>query len=177
MKARKSADAERGAALCVSGLMAASARTAPKTRGIDNIETMIINDESCKNRLVRRMKEISAAEKRPSFERDANSIEGSPAIVVIGARSNPAGLNCGFCGYRTCDELKRTKGICACNSIDLGIAVSSAASIAAQFHIDNRVMYSVGRVCVEMGLFTKAVKRALGIPLSISGKSPFFDRK
>jgi uncharacterized ferredoxin-like protein len=174
---RKSGDMENAAVKDVAEFMAAAARTAPKTRGIDNIEVIAIDDGPTSERLIAKMRDISAKEKRPSFERDANSVAASPAIVVIGAKSNPAGLNCGFCGYKTCDELAKSKGTCAYNSIDLGLAVSSAAGIANQFHVDNRVMYSIGRAAVDLGLFSKDVKQALGIPLSVTGKSPFFDRK
>lgn len=174
---RKSDELEKEAALRVAEFMAAAARTAPKTRSIDNIEIFVIDDEATRKKLIEKMREISARENRPSWERDANSIGQSPAIIVIGVKSNPSGLNCGFCGYPTCDELKKTKGVCAYNSIDLGIAISSAASIASQFHVDNRVMYSIGKASLELRLFGEALKQALGIPLSVTGKNPFFDRK
>lgn len=174
---RKLFDLENEAACDIAKLMAVSARTAPKTRGIDNIEMLVIDDVKTRNTLIKKMKEISKRENRPSFERDANSIKASPAILVVGARANPAGLNCGFCGYGTCDMLKRTRGVCAYNSIDLGIAASSAAGSANQFHADNRIMYSTGRACLDLKLFSKDTKQALGIPLSITGKNPFFDRK
>lgn len=174
---RRSSEMEREAAISVAQLMAAAARTAPKTRGIDNIEIAAIDDEDMKNRLIRKMREISISEKRPSWERDANAIVNSRVIIVIGVKSNASGLNCGFCGYPTCEELKKTKGMCAYNSIDLGIAVSSAIGIASQFHIDNRVMYSIGKASLELKFFEGDVKQALGIPLSVTGKNPFFDRK
>lgn len=174
---KSSKDLEREAALRVAQLMAAAARTAPKTRGIDNIEVVAVDDAVTKEKLIKKMKELSAAKQRPSMGRDADSIAGSPAILVIGVKANPAGLNCGFCGYETCEELQNSKGVCAYNSIDLGIAISSAASIANQFHIDNRVMHSIGRASLELGFFSKEVEQALGIPLSVSGKNPFFDRK
>ena len=174
---KRSPELERDAACEVARLMAAAARTAPKTCGIDNIEIFTIDDGPTRERLIAKMREISTKEKRGSLGRDANSIAESPVIVVIGAKSNPAGLNCGFCGYPACDELKESGGVCAYNSIDLGIAVSSAASIAGRFHIDNRVMYSIGRASMDLKLFTKGVKQALGIPLSVTGKNPFFDRK
>jgi len=174
---KKSDRLEKEAALDIASLMAAAARTAPKTRGIDNIEIFAIDDEPARNKLIEKMKDISKREKRPSFERDANSIAASPAILVIGIKSNPGGLNCDFCGYETCAALRKTKGVCAFNSIDLGIAATSAASLASQFHIDNRIMYSIGRACMDLGLFGKDVKQALGIPLSVTGKNPFFDRK
>lgn len=174
---RKSNELEKEAALRVAEFMASAARTAPKTRSIDNIEIFAIDDEETRKKLIEKMREISKRENRPSLERDANCIALSPAIIVIGAKSNPAGLNCGFCGYPTCDELKKTKGVCAYNSIDLGIATSSAASIASQFHIDNRVMYSIGKASIELKLFAEDMKQALGIPLSVTGKNPFFDRR
>ena len=173
----RSNELEREGAIEIAKKMAVAARTAPKTCGIDNIEVVAIDDEPTKKKIVEKMKEISKLEKRPSLERDANSITPSPAILVIGVKSNPPGLNCGFCGYPTCTELSKTKGVCAYNSIDLGIAVDSAAGIANFFHADNRLMYSIGRACLDLGLFSKTIKQALGIPLSVTGKNPFFDRK
>ena len=174
---KKSNDLEHEGTIEVTRHMAVAARTAPKSRGIDNIEVVAIDDESTKKKLIEKMREISKKENRPGFERDANSIEESHAILVIGVKSNPAGLNCGFCGYQTCTELSKTKGICAYNSMDLGIAADSAASIANFFHADNRLMYSIGRACLDLKLFSQTVKQALGIPLSVTGKNPFFDRK
>ncbi len=174
---KNSAQLEKEAALQAASLMAAAARTAPKSRGIDNIEVFAIDDEPAKKKLMDKMKEISKAETRPSFERDANSMAASSVILAIGVKSNPAGLNCGFCGYPACAELLKTKGVCAFNSIDLGIAMTSAVSAASALHIDNRMMYSIGRACLDLGLFGKEVRQALGIPLSITGKNPYFDRK
>jgi hypothetical protein len=37
--------------------------------------------------------------------------------------------------------------------------------------------YSIGRACLDLGLFGPKVKRALGIRRSITGKNPFFDRQ
>lgn len=174
---KNSNELEKAAVKDVAEFMAVAARTAPKTRGIDNIETIAIDDEPAKNKLCAKMREISKKENRPSMERDANSIQGSPMILVIGVKSNPAGLNCGFCGYPTCEEMAKNKGACAYNAIDLGIACGSAIGIASDFHTDNRVMYSIGKACLDMGLFSPGVKQALGIPLSVTGKNPFFDRK
>lgn len=174
---KKSNELEKGAALEVGQFMTAAARTAPKTRGIDNLEILAIEDEVTKTRLIEKMKDIAKQESRPTLERDANCIANSPIIIVIGVRSNSSGLTCGFCGYPDCEELKKKGGVCAYNSIDLGIAIGSAVSIASKFHIDNRVMYSIGRASIDLGLFSKDVRQALGIPLSVSGKNPFFDRK
>jgi uncharacterized ferredoxin-like protein len=173
---KTSAELEKAAALQVAALMVAAARTAPKTRGIDNIRAIAIDDDSTKQKVIAGMRDIAAKENRPSFNRDAGNIEQSPALVVIGVASNTAGLNCGFCGKPTCETLEQTGGICAFNSIDLGIATASAAATAGRHHIDNRIMYSIGRACLALGLFEPKVKQALGIPLSVTGKNPYFDR-
>jgi uncharacterized ferredoxin-like protein len=174
---KTSAELEKSAARQVATLMAAAARTAPKTRGIDNIQTTAIDDEPGRQKVIAKMREIAAKENRPGLARDAGNIENSPVLVVIGVASNTAGLNCGFCGQPTCDALEATGGICTFNSIDLGIATASAAEVAGRLHIDNRIMYSIGRACLDLGLFGPKVKQALGIPLSVTGKNPFFDRK
>jgi uncharacterized ferredoxin-like protein len=172
---RESSELEKQASYHIASLMAAAARTAPKTRGIDNIQVVAIDEESTKQTLVNKMIEIARSENRPSFERDANSLAASPVIVVIGVQSNPAGLNCGFCGNPTCDAMKIKDGVCSFNSMDLGIAACSAAAMAANCHADNRMMFSIGRSCLDLKLFAEGVKQAIGIPLSITGKSPFFD--
>ncbi len=174
---KTSIELEKSAVLQVAALMVAAARTAPKTRGIDNIKTIAIDDEATRRKLVAKMREIATKEDRPSVARDAGNIENSPAVVVIGVESNTAGLNCGYCGKPSCEALEEADGVCAFNSIDLGIATTSAAEAAGRFHVDNRVMFSVGRACLDLGLFGPKVKQALGIPLSVTGKSPFFDRK
>jgi uncharacterized ferredoxin-like protein len=173
---KASSELEQQAALNVASLMAAAARTAPKTRGLDNIRVLAIEDEPTRQKLANKMRQIAQAENRPSFARDADSIAASPVVVVIGVESNVAGLNCGFCGRPDCASLKNAQGVCAFNSIDLGIAVCSAAAVAAHFHIDNRLMFSIGRACLDLKLLGEQVQQALGIPLSVTGKSPFFDR-
>ena len=174
---KTSAELEKQAALQVAVLMASAARTAPKTRGVDNVKVLAIDDEPTKQKLIAKMREIAGQENRPSFARDAGNIETSPAILVIGVAANSASLNCGFCGKPTCEALEEAGGICAFNSIDLGIAVASAAEVAGRLHLDNRVMYSIGRACLDLKMFDDNVRQALGIPLSVTGKNPFFDRK
>ena len=157
--------------------MAAAARTAPKTRGIDNIRVIGIEDPDTKAKLVSKMRELAKSEDRAWFERDATCVEKSSAVLLVGVVANPADLNCGYCGQGTCEALEKISGICAFNAIDLGIAVSSAVSVAADSRVDTRIMFSVGHAGLAMGLFQNGIKQALGIPLSITGKSPFFDRK
>lgn len=162
----------------VAGLMALACRTAPKTKGIDNIISFIL-DKPTLSRLIRHMDNVGKSKNKKGFLRDAENLKKSAAVLVIGVESKPAGLDyCSFCGYKDCAELTKSKAQCAFNLIDLGIAASSAAETAGRLHADNRIMYSVGKAAIDIGLFGKRkVAAALGIPLSASGKNIYFDRK
>ena len=173
---RDSRQLESDAAAHIASLMAAAARTAPKTRGIDNIRVVAVDDAESKERLCAKLAEIAGRENRPSLLRDARCIAAAPAVIAIGVASNPAGLDCGYCGEQTCDAQRASHGVCAFNSIDLGIAACSAAATASQLRADSRVMFSIGKACLELQLFPPDVRQALGIPVSITGKSPYFDR-
>ena len=173
---RDAASLESDAAGHIASLMAAAARTAPKTRGIDNIRVVAVDDAESKERLCAKMIEIAGRENRPGLARDARCIAAAPVVIVIGVVANPAKLDCGFCGQKTCDALQAEHGVCAYNSIDLGNAVCSAAATASQLHADCRVMYSIGYASLELKLLGDDVRQALGIPVSITGKSPYFDR-
>lgn len=173
---RKYTEIKKGVLKDIASFMCVSARTAPKTRGIDNLVVTILT-ASEKKHVISQMKKIAKRDSRPSCKRDAESIKDSEQIVVIGVKKKPLGLNCGFCGYPSCSDLSKTKGVCAYNAMDLGIALGSSCSLASNFHIDNRLMYSVGKAAIECGILGKNVIQAIGIPLSATGKNPFFDRK
>ena len=57
-----------------------------------------------------------------------------------------------------------------------GIALGSAVSLAADARIDNRIMFTVGKAAAALGLLGE-YKMVIGIPLSVSAKTPFFDRE
>ena len=179
MKNTSSKKTESYSLIQIAGFMAVAARTAPKAKGTDNIETLVISDKKLKSKLIDFMNKTAKTHNKPGFKRDAENCKDSPAILLIGTKTEPIGLtHCSFCGYKDCSALLKAKATCAYNTIDLGIAVGSAVSVASDFRIDNRIMYSIGKAALEINLFkNKKVKIALGIPLSCSGKSPFFDRK
>ncbi len=164
--------------LDVAEKMAIAARTAPKARGIDNLEILILTGDHLVM-LSEKMKEISSRDQVAFFSRDAENVLQSSVVILIGVKYKSLGLkNCGWCGWNTCDEKeKHPDHPCAYNLNDLGIAVGSSVSVAANHRVDNRVMFSVGKAAVELGLFSTEVRAAFGIPLSASNKSPFFDRK
>ena len=64
---------EKNAAMRVSELMAAAARTAPKACGIDLIETIVLDGED-KASLTAAMREIGADSNKPFFIRDAGNL-------------------------------------------------------------------------------------------------------
>ncbi len=173
---RLNADAEHPALIQAAEQLCVAARTAPKGKGKDLLVTAIITGEE-KDQLCKKMREIAVRDQMAFCERDAGNVEGVEVIVLLGSRKEPLGMaNCGFCGFADCGAMARAGGFCAFNTGDLGIAVGSAASRAADLRLDNRIMYSAGKAALELGMLGEEVKIAYGLPLSSTGKSPFFDR-
>jgi uncharacterized ferredoxin-like protein len=173
----KGKDMEQKAVEEVAALMCAAARTAPKAKGVDNLVTLVVTG-SDKDRLAKEMRRVAEEYNVGFFARDAANVDQSLAVVLLGQRPVPAYVpQCGYCGYQDCAENAKSSGVCAISMGDLGIAACSAASVAGLHHIDNRIMFSIGRAALNLKLFDEDVKEAYGIPLSVSGKSPYFDRK
>ena len=163
----------------VARKMMIAARTAPKARGIDNLAINCIDEKEI-TAISRKMKELVKKKGWPqSFARDADNILSAPYMIIVGTRISPVRLKiCGMCGYENCDEKDKYPEIpCVFNTGDLGIAIGSAVSIAMDQRVDNRIMYTVGQAVKEMKLLDDEVKIIYGIPLSVSSKNPFFDRK
>lgn len=167
---------EEMAVLNAAAGMCAAARTAPKTRGKDTIHTLVLTGDE-KEALARKMEEIGAREAGLNgwYSRDASNVRKAQAVVLIGAERTYRGVSrCGFCGFADYAACKAAGGNCAFVYTDLGIAVASAVKTAAIENVDNRIMFSVGKAAGEMN-YAETVCW-LGIPLSVSGKSIFFDR-
>lgn len=169
-------DAAKEAAMRTAQQMAAAAATAPKGHGLDNLEVLIL-DGAEKDALAGHMRDIAAETGADFFARDAGNVDASHCVVLMGAKTSPIALDgCGFCGFADCGETAAAGGNCAFNMVDLGIAIGSAVSIAADNRIDNRVLFSAGKAALRMGCFSKDVRACFGIPLSTTSKSVFFDR-
>ncbi len=167
---------ENAALQQIAQKMCVAARTAPKGRGKDLLVTAIIDGEE-KAELVAQMRLIAARDELAFFARDAGNVELSPCIVFFASRKEPLGLpHCGFCGFEDCGSMQAAGALCSFNSGDLGIAVGSAVSVATDHRVDNRIMYSAGKAALELGLLGDGVAIAFGVPLSATGKNPFFDR-
>jgi uncharacterized ferredoxin-like protein len=166
----------------VAKMMAIAAITAPKTKGENYVEVKVLTVEEI-HALSQAMEAYGVRTGRKNFDRDARNIARSESVILIGLKEpNTAGLDCGACGYDTCDELlgaPRSHGeftgpTCAYRLLDMGIALGSAAKTASLFNVDNRIMYRIGAVARDMQLVDWDF--VIGIPLSVSGKSIYFDR-
>ena len=147
-----SEDAEREAVLCVSQLMVAAARTAPKSGGRDSIKTLILLDGD-KDRLADEMQKMA-----PSSLSHEN-VKNSDAVVLVGVDfGSPVEEWMNF----------RAK------LIDLGIALGSAVKVAGDLNVDNRIMYRAGLAAQKLGIMK--ADEVQGIPIAIKGKNIFFDR-
>jgi uncharacterized ferredoxin-like protein len=164
----------------VAELMAISARTAPKAVGKDFIDIKVVSGEEIK-KLGERMLALAEERKAPNFERDGNNVLRSDAVLLLGLRDHPAiGLNCGACGFDCKEFNKQGRTIdfdgpnCVYRVLDLGIAIGSAVKTASMMNVDNRVMYRIGVAAKQIGLLDSQV--IMGVPLSATGKSIYFDR-
>lgn len=163
----------------VAELMAISARTAPKAAGRDFVVVEIVEGEDLKQ-LGEAMIAFGERIGKPNFDRDGRNVLNSEAVVLIGLQdADVLGLNCAACGSEKCIttntvETEFRGPQCAMRLLDMGIAIGSAVKTASMLNVDNRIMYRVGVVARELGLIEADV--VMGIPLSATGKSIYFDR-
>lgn len=162
-----------GQALDIAKKMMVAARTAPKGKGIDAIEVAVVDGPQIAE-LAAEMRLVGEERGHGFFLRDASCIESAECVLLVGTANKPLGLNCGHCGFDRCSD--RSEGVpCAINSVDVGIALGSACSKAADYRVDTRVLFSAGLAAQRLG-FLGACRQVYALPVSISSKSPFFDR-
>jgi uncharacterized ferredoxin-like protein len=162
--------------------MEIAARTAPKSVGQDYVVVAVLEGEQIQA-LARKMAEFGERTGKQNFDRDGRNVSRSDAVVLIGINAaQAANLDCGACGAETCTGLLinshegEFRGPqCAFRLLDMGIALGSAAKTAGMLNVDNRIMYRAGVVAREMGLIEADF--VMGIPLSATGKSIYFDRQ
>lgn len=171
-------DMEMRATLEAAARVCAAARTAPKARGIDTIHTLTLTGAD-KDAVADEMERIGNETGAAFFVRDAGNVRASQALVLIGVEEMQRGLGeiCGYCHYNDCGACAANNGVCVFPSIDLGIAIGSAAASAADCRVDSRVLFSAGNAAMRLGIMGEKVRLIHALPLSVSGKSPFFDRK
>ena len=160
--------------LRVAQTMMAAARTAPKAKGVDIIEVALVTESNIRI-LSDTMKQMYEDNGFKFFLRDADNILQAECVVLIGTRNHVHGMDCGHCGFPTCAE-REEEVPCAINTVDVGIAIGSACSVAADNRVDTRVMFSAGLAAQQLD-WLDGCTRVFAIPVSISSKNPFFDRK
>jgi uncharacterized ferredoxin-like protein len=179
---------ESDAVKSVAGLMALSARTAPKAVGLDSIKIEVLTGKD-QNKLANQMIKLGKELTMDFFRINAEQVKASDATIIIGVEGRtPLGINCGGCGYASCAEMakavkagKNKKSLypapnCVLKISDLGIAVGSAVRTASIHNADNRIMFSAGVAALKIGML-KGCSVAYGIPLKASGKNIFWDKK
>jgi uncharacterized ferredoxin-like protein len=185
MACLNSEKAEREAIMAVARLMAVSARTAPKARGLDLIKTLIVYGDE-KERLAKAMEKRHEddPDRLQFFKRNAEDVRNSVALLLIGVTGEPkkieSPLNCGACGKNCLATMKAKKldtgdargPMCHFQSMDLGIALGSAVKTASDHNVDNRMMYSIGAAARRLELLDADL--VIGIPLSAMGKNIYF---
>jgi uncharacterized ferredoxin-like protein len=172
----------------VVNLMAASARTAPKAGGKDFLEIVVITEENKLGKIADTMKDYAPKSTNEAYWlRDASNIENSQALLLVGLNKPvTAGYDCGGCGYPSCADFAKNRQMrekemgytgphCTMRMMDIGVALSSAAKTASMLNVDNRVQQRVGAAARSLGYIKSEV--VMGIPVSITGKSIYFDRK
>jgi uncharacterized ferredoxin-like protein len=161
--------------LQVANEMMTAARTAPKAKGVDIIEIALVTGDSI-TKLSQEMMQYCEETGMGFLARDAENILSAEAIVLIGTKNQTHGLNCGYCGFPTCVEKMQLPTVpCALTSTDVGIALGAACSVAADNRVDNRVLFSAGRVAKKWNYLPEC-SNIYAIPISCSSKNPFFDR-
>lgn len=187
------------AVVTVAKLMALAARTAPKSRGKDNLQVAIVTEREEINKLAAQMRGIGTAKGQRRSQRnqakgealtrdwhsDARSVEKSDVLLLLGMNARQVlDHDCGGCGFVDCLEFAKSQPLegaeitgpsCVHKMVDFGIAMGSAAAVAARHFVDNRMMNKLGVAARMMGYLPGSTV-VMGIPLSATGKNIFFDR-
>jgi uncharacterized ferredoxin-like protein len=166
----------------VAQLMAISATTAPKSKGENFVQTKLLKGEIIK-KLAGAMLTFGERTKKKDFDRDSKNVAQSEAVLLIGIKkASVLGLDCAACGFADCKTMQKQEKvsgefvgpICAFRLLDMGIALGSAVKTASMLNVDNRIMYRIGVVAREIAIVDWDY--VMGIPLSVTGKSIYFDR-
>jgi len=153
------------AVLQTAKLMIASAITAPKARGVNNLVVKLLSKREELEEIARKMEELAPVY-GDFFARDANNVRNSDAVVLIGCKIAKFGVQQ--------PKSWRLDADTALSLVNLGIALGSAVKTASILNIDNRIMFTIGVAAQELGLIDADF--CFGIPLSVRPKNIYFDR-
>lgn len=161
---------------CSIELLINTAMSAPKAGGKDDILIVNISEKEQIKLILDKMAQISNQTNFAFYKRDAITCENIEQIIFIGAKKYYHNYNCGYCGFDTCELAKQKGAFCALTMTDCGIALGSLVKLASILGIDNRIMLSIGKAALELGIVKDAFA-VYGVPLYVGPKSIFFDRK
>ncbi len=175
---------ERKGVMATANLMVVSARTAPKSGGVDDILTAVVYGAEVRA-LASDMEKLGVERKIERWSKQAQEIKRAEVIVLIGVRGTKRYVtNCGACGYKSCDDFDKAEKklgqdfegpTCIFKALDLGVAVCSAVKTASLLNVDNRIFYRIGAAAKRLNYLPEA-SLIMGIPLSSEGKNPYFTR-
>lgn len=169
--------AEQEAVLTIAKMMASAAKTAPKGIGVDRVDTLILTGEDLLP-IIDEMKKLAKENQMAFFLRDAMNVEKSQAMLLIGTTYGYRGIApCGFCGNIDCATNRKKGGVCAFDTVDLGIAIGAATSIALTNQVDHRVLFSAAKAALNLGNYLPDCKLMMAIPVSSYSKDIYRDRK
>ena len=87
-------------------LMELSAKTAPKSKGVNFVQTRVLIGDVLQQ-LADEMVRFGERTGKKDFDRDAKGVSRSEAVVLIGLKDSKAvGLDCGACGLPGLQELR-----------------------------------------------------------------------
>ena len=126
-----SKDMESRAVLDTAAKICAAARTAPKTRGMDGLVTCVLTGED-KSQLAAQMRNLADELDYAFFNRDADNVDASDAVVLFGMEEVRRGLDagCQYCHFESCADCTEKDGLCAWDAIDIGIAIGAGTDVA-----------------------------------------------
>jgi uncharacterized ferredoxin-like protein len=175
---------ERQGLMDTANLIVVSARTSPKSGGVDDILTSVVYGAEVEA-LADDMEKIAAERNVERWAQQAQNVRVSDVIVLIGVKGTKSYVtNCGACGHDSCAEFNQTEKklrqdfdgpTCIFKALDLGIAIGSAVKTASLLNADNRIFYRIGAAAKRLNYMPEA-SIIMGIPLTAKGKNPFFDR-
>jgi len=84
-------------------LLVLAAKTAPKTKGQDFMEILVLGKEEVE-KLGKKMIELG-------LERDGKNVLDSEYVLIVSTTDEPANLNCGGCGFKDCGEYEKNEKV------------------------------------------------------------------
>jgi uncharacterized ferredoxin-like protein len=188
-------EANQNAVVMAGRLMLAAATTAPQHGGVGVMEGCLVYGQEEIENMACKLEELSHLKRQWNelFKREANIIRECQAVLLMGCfRSyDPFGIACGRClgnqglpkDGTKCTKFRETPKlidapfpgpVCTYRIFDLGYSVGSALWIAARLFIDTKPRFPVGLAGMKLGYLPRS-KFVVGLPLSITPKSPFDD--